>query len=218
MVHVLPPVDRSTFASRFGSELGQNLDEGLTKGFDTAKENKQQVEQLQRENEAFKKLGFDLSGIEDPKMRQLYLSESLKGKRAETESLAKKNEGIQPLLAAKERVARMRDIGKKNNLGWGSNFYSLISPETRKDMGEYETLGNSLIQFASNIPIRNRVEFEKLAGHISDPTISDSEREGILNAMERIIEDSLNGEIPEKESNVNEPKKQKRPILSFMRE
>lgn len=73
MVHVLPPVDRSTFASRFGSSLGQNLGEGAAKGFDTS-----------RENAALKKRGIDVSGIEDPETRAQIIAHELaygRGKR-----------------------------------------------------------------------------------------------------------------------------------------
>ncbi len=69
----------------------------------------------------------------------------------------------------------------------------MFGGETAKHRGEYQTLGNSLISYASNIPIRNRQEFEKLAGHIGDPNITDAEAEGILDGLERIINNSLSG-------------------------
>ena len=92
----------------------------------------------------------------------------------------------------------MRNLRKKGNLGRASGLAGFFGGETSRDRGSYQTLGNSLISYASNIPIRNRQEFEKLAGHIGDPNITDEESMGILDALERIIQGSLNQyEIPE---------------------
>lgn len=119
----------------------------------------------------------------------------LEGKLKGSEDLNKKQkdlkENLEPLIGAKDALDQMKLLRKKGNLGRGSNVLGFFGGETAKDRGEYETLGNSLIQYATNIPIRNRIEFEKLAGHLSDPDITDSEAEGILNAMERIIDNSM---------------------------
>ena len=44
---------------------------------------------------------------------------------------------------------------------------------------------------ASSIAIRNQMEFETLSSQLYDPSLSDDAREGVLNAMERIIGQSL---------------------------
>lgn len=65
------------------------------------------------------------------------------------------------------------------------------SPEGVKARSEYERLGKALISMASNIPIRNRQEFETLAHGLIDPTLSREEIEGALNGMEKIIKGQL---------------------------
>ena len=113
-------------------------------------------------------------------------------KKAGTKKATEANEKIRPLKGALQIVNKMRAIRKKGNLGIGASAIGLWGGETAKDVGSYQTLGNSLISFASTIPIRNKVEFEKLAGHLSDPNITDKEAEGILNEMETIINNSIN--------------------------
>ncbi len=104
-------------------------------------------------------------------------------------------------------IARMRELGTKGNLGRGSNFYRVFGGETAKDAGEYEQLGKSLIQLSTNIPIRNRQEFETLAHNLYNSSLPDSEREGILNALESIIKGNLG----------SENKDSRPPLSSFMR-
>jgi len=81
-------------------------------------------------------------------------------------------------------------LRKKGNLGVGSS-YSLF-PKTQKDVGEYTQLAKSLIQLSTNIPIRNQIEFETLAGDLINPNITDAHAEGTLNAMEKILQGHLN--------------------------
>jgi hypothetical protein len=93
----------------------------------------------------------------------------------------------QQLNAGLQTVKEMRDIGKKNNLGIGTGIRQVFSSEAAKDAAQYEQLGKSLIPLASTITIRNRQEFETLAHKLFDPSIRDSARSGILDAMENII-------------------------------
>jgi hypothetical protein len=109
---------------------------------------------------------------------------------------------------------QMRDIRKKGNLGRGSSYTKFFGGEPAKDFGKYQRLGKSLIQFSSNIPIRNRQEFEVLAEDLYDPTISDDEAEGVLEAMEIIIKKSLN---PTESIDIKESKNEKPPLSSFQR-
>lgn len=103
-----------------------------------------------------------------------------------------------------QTVKEMRDIRKKGNLGVGSNITKMFGGETAKDFGTYEQLGKSLIQLSTNIPIRNRIEFETLAEKLYDPTILDKEAEGVLDAMENILNRSLIEDESEVVKNVNE--------------
>lgn len=128
------------------------------------------------------------------KLQSEQQGEKLRGKQ-EQELQSK----LAPLIGAKSSIDKMRQLREKGNLGRGSSVFGFFGGDTAKERGEYQTLGNSLIQFASSIPIRNRQEFEKLAGHIGDPSITDSEAEGVLNAMEKLIEDSASQYLPQNE-------------------
>lgn len=66
MTILLPAVERK-------KTLGQKLSQGLGRGLDIASQFAQESQQnklMQQENEAVKKMGFDLTGISDPKSRQ----------------------------------------------------------------------------------------------------------------------------------------------------
>lgn len=143
---------------------------------------------------AIEKFGFqkELEEIKSKNKREIEnLKTGRKAKENEEKFIKEKSEKIEPLKSALDRVQKMKSIRAKNNLGRGSSIYGAFGGETAKDIGAYETLGNSLIQYATNIPIRNRTEFEQLAGKISDPYITNAEAEGILNELEGIINDSL---------------------------
>ena len=104
-----------------------------------------------------------------------------------------RNQKIAPLESALDTVNEMREIRKKGNLGRGSSIIGFSGGETARDRGKYEQLGKSLIQYATNIPIRNKLEFETLAERLYDASITDAEAEGVLDAMESIIQKSLKG-------------------------
>jgi len=196
--------------------FGQKLSAGVGRGLDIGSQMMQQHQQQQADQQKKQAIAQLLGqGSENlpPELQKLMYESMQKGEFAESDAarkfqyeselqrqkfehdnktkadeLAGKNqEKIAPLQNALESINQMRNIRKKGNLGFGSSVKGIFGGATAKDRGEYETLGNSLIQFASNIPIRNKVEFEKLAGRISDPSITDKEAEGILNSMEKII-------------------------------
>lgn len=104
-----------------------------------------------------------------------------------------REEKIAPLETALETIDEMRKLRQKGNLGRGSGIIGLAGGETARDRGKYEQLGKSLIQYATNIPIRNQLEFETLAERLYDASITDAEAEGVLDAMENIIQNSLRG-------------------------
>lgn len=171
---------------------------------------------MAQEDEDAKRLGLDLSGIRDPKKREKAFELALQGQHQselqkqkfgfEKELLGEKQnlenekasqnfrmeqqQKLIPYQNALDSVDRMLELRNEGKLGIGSSKFSYLpwfGAETARAKGEYQTLGNSLIQFATNIPIRNKVEFEKLAGHISDPDITDEEAKGILEALKNII-------------------------------
>lgn len=111
--------------------------------------------------------------------------------KKEDKTKIQQDEKIESVKGGISTVQKMRDIRKKGNLGFGSNITKYLSNDALKDFGQYEQLGKSLIQQSTNIPIRNRQEFETLAHKLYDPTILDAEAEGILDALEKILSDNL---------------------------
>jgi hypothetical protein len=219
MVQIIQENKRPSFGQKFSNAVGVGLDIGSQMmQQNEAKKINQQANQM-----ASELLGFDTSGL-DPKAREQLIIQAFKQQGAENlqsgkfkqeaEALrGKKEEQLLPLQGAMDTLNRMKVLRKKGNLGIGSTYSPFEG--TRREAGEYEQLGKSLIQYATNIPIRNRIEFETLAENLYDPTITDAKAEGILNAMERIIKNSLesSGEesMPSKSSN------DQRPALSSFR-
>lgn len=205
-----------TLGERFGTAFG-NVARGLSEGIPNLLQGKQRQ---QEEMALGKSLGLDNIGNLDPQLRSALLQQAQRGQQAENiermrdmsrqeiEKLRashkqeieeikgekgeqENKENIVNLQGALQRLDRMRDIRAKGNLGFGSTAFSYFGGKTAKDKGEYEQLGKSLIQYASTIPIRNRLEFETLAGELINANLTDAESEGVLNAMERILNDSL---------------------------
>lgn len=106
-------------------------------------------------------------------------------------NLEEKKEKEKPFESALKTIQEMRSIGRKGNLGRGSSLVGFFGGETAKDKGKYEQLGKSLISMASTIRITNRPEFETLSKDLFDSSLPDDAREGILDAMELIIKNSL---------------------------
>ena len=210
MIQVLPAA--KTFGGEFAKALGGGAGKGFSESNDTQQRLKQEKLQEERENT---KLQLQHQ-MNKELQQQKYEFESEKAGRKLREE---KEANIAPLQGAMDTLNRMKALRKKGNLGIGST-YSLFG-ETRKEAGEYEQLGKSLIQYATNIPIRNRIEFETLAENLYDPTTTDAKAEGILNAMERIITNSLQSSGFEgstsqnKTSNGSTGNNQRPPLSSF---
>lgn len=201
------------FAQGIGRGLSGESQNNLVQQFSQMMQQKQ-MEQKQAKDlaQADKMLeqnyGIKLSGIKDPKIRESIISESLRGKnKKEIEGLKynkKTKEDEEKSLSLEQgfdTLNRMREIRKKGNLGRLSGTIGKLHAETRKDRGEYEQLGKSLIQLSTNIPIRNKLEFETLAEKLYDPDITDSEAQGVLNAMERLLKGQSKNKEKIKNSN-----------------
>ena len=145
----------------------------------------EQARRQMLENEQLSQLlGKDISGVQDPSLKREILKSGL-------QTAAKNAPRLNQLQSGLSTIQRMREINKKGGLGRGSKFTAQFDEGINKRRGEYEQLGKSLISLASTIPIRNKAEFETLAENLYDPSIPDAKREGILDAMERIIEQGL---------------------------
>ena len=169
--------------------FGQKFAGGINKGLQFL----QSEQTINAQNEALKKADFaDLIGL-PPELQKIGFEQRLKDQRPNKEQQEKK-EKFTELQGAMDRLNQMIALRKKGNLGKGIPFLNASGspfPETRRDAGSYAQLGKSLIQYATTIPIRNKIEFETLADDLYDPDISDAYAEGVLNRMIEIIQDSM---------------------------
>lgn len=79
MVQVLQPAKpKKTFAQKLNQGVGAAL-ETATKYYEENKENEALKARIDQENQFLKSQGHDISGINNEKLRQLYLAESLRG-------------------------------------------------------------------------------------------------------------------------------------------
>jgi len=157
-----------------------------TMGIEEFKATQQKLKaEKEQESAEFEERKRSTGKSEEQRDRQLDIMEN---KAIKTHARAATDDQIK---AGIQTVKEMRDIGKKGNLGVGTGIRKVFSGEAAKDAGTYEQLGKSLIQLSTTIPIRNKLEFETLAEKLYDPSIRDAEREGILDAMENILNRSL---------------------------
>jgi hypothetical protein len=225
MVQILPAIQRPRKKS-----FGEQLSAGVGGALDVYEEhyNEQQKNKaLQSEAEQLKSVhDIDVAGL-SPEMRKLVVSEKLRGLNAQNlEKTRNANRPYKPSaeeLKNKEKalgynnalktISKMEDINKKGNLGIGTSFRQAIDPDARRDAGEYEILGKSLISFVSDIPIRNKVEFEEMAHSLYDPSLSDAKRKGILDGLRFRLEEAL-GEYSQNPESTDQDRP---PLESFMR-
>jgi hypothetical protein len=159
----------------------------------------EEIKKAARKKENQEKLEF-----EETKRRNLateaIADKNIVAKAQNIATTAKKEEKVNNIKSGIQTLKEMKDIGAKGNLGIGTGVRKVFSGEAAKDAAQYEQLGKSLIQLSTNIPIRNRQEFETLAHNLYDPSLRDSAREGILNALESILTRSLQAEESGEES------------------
>ena len=206
MVQIIQPA-RGGYGGRQAEKFAEdnkNFASELMQNHQQSQERRQQQQNNFASNQmASKLLGYDTSGLNEKTRDQLIVdkfrqigAENLQNSKAEQAAKdlqGKKDrenqEKLVPLQGALSSVKEMQGLRKKGNLGTGATYSPFSS--TRKDAGAYATLGKSLIQYVSSIPIRNQKEFEAMSHDLMDPNITDAYAEGVLNKMEKIINDSM---------------------------
>jgi hypothetical protein len=88
-------------------------------------------------------------------------------------------------------------------IGTGRNLGSTWSSEGQRVRAEYKQLGKALVQAAAPLKITNKAEFLHYAEDLEDPNRNLEDIEGSLNALERIIRNSL-GEHGNQQSNASQ--------------
>ena len=175
----------------------------------------QQQQQSDQQSQLAQGLGLEQFSKQNPEML-LKIAELQNKQAGQVNQQEEKNKNLNSALS---RIQSMRDIGARGRLGVGSGIKKLFGGKTAMDYAQYEQLGKSLISFVSPILIRNKAEFEVLAGKLYDPTQTDAAREGILKGLEEIINDNLGGlQNSNGQQNQQQNKnKQKRPLESFQK-
>jgi hypothetical protein len=192
MVQVLER--KPSFGEQMARGGGQALGSALTGGVEGYMQKK--------ENEALKEqLGIDLAGINDPDMRKQIIGNMLKGQSPdERKQIAAAQEGLETVKRQKERLASGH-LGPKIAIAPGTtgrNWGSTFSKEGKKVRAAYEQAGKELIQLASTLPIRNKEEFKTLGHKLYDPELDQKEIEGILEEMEKHIQDAYDSLVPKR--------------------
>lgn len=147
------------------------------------------VTQMQK----FAKLSPERQSVLSPLMTQL-----VKTQQQQAASTAKAAEKRAPIEGALKTISRQRELLKSGHLGSKTGtlvespkMLHVLSGEGRKARAEYERLGKSLIGLASNLPIRNQIEFQILAEGLHDPSMTQAQIEGNLDAMELMLQNKL---------------------------
>lgn len=121
----------------------------------------------------------------------------------------------QATAKAKSLIGRQREIlatghlgPKISLLGTSRKTGSTFSAEGQALRAEYSRIGKALIQQASTLVIRNKPEFEVLAEDLYDTSKTNEQIKGILDGLERIIEEET-GEpssvpVPKGENSIRE--------------
>lgn len=209
MVKILDPVPRQrSLLDRFSDAMQAGVSSGAEFAGAMSSQRQQRESQQAEDDSISNLIGRDISGIRDPKIRQSLVTEALKGQMQSQQKAI-------PYQAGLETIKEMREIRKRGNLGRFSEFTGFFGGDTARDRGNYEQLGKSLISLASTIPIRNQKEFETLAKDLYNPSLTDAQADGILNAMESIISRSMGQGIGMQSDQTREQSKERPPLSSF---
>jgi len=242
MLQIIPAApQKQSFGSQLGLSLGSGISQGAQQHFKNkmAKEaeeaqHQRDLQKLRLQGEQQKELQREKYGFEENILgRKQEQQQQIQNQKLESEMLdsfnkasEEKKQKLYPFISGLQTLEAMRGISDRENIGRGSSALGFFGGETARDIGEYETLGKSLISLASNIPIRNKAEFETLAGSLFDASLPKSKREGILSAMEDIIkrnmhqyltggEESFFSQPDESVYKSGQPTKQRKPLTAF---
>lgn len=118
------------------------------------------------------------------------LAQQMELEKHKAKSLAgatKQLEKVKLMEGALDTVGRMREL--LSSAGPSNYISGLFPGETQRSRGELARLGTSLISLVSQgVTIRNQKEFETFSKVITDPNSNQSELEGALDAIQRILE------------------------------
>jgi len=156
-IQILPAVTKGpTFLESLGMGLGSGLEQGVDRFIEKR--------QMEAENEQLKQMGIDLSGIADPKMRQVALGEMLKGqeKRKLFEEKKKSfadifNQGQQGRSSVPDQLAGKQQPTKDMGID-----PSQFTTEQVLEAGMLDPTVGRLMQHAQDVERRETTEAKKM--------------------------------------------------------
>lgn len=231
------------FGSQLGKALGAGLSEGLSSGLNQMLQQKQRKSALSGLKPFAQKLGatdeewdeIANSGVEPQVLSHLmgqlgqqqakFQAQEAKVRAQEAKVEEQKKEKLAPLKKGLSIVKRQEELLETGKLGpkFGGlaqkpKLLEASSKKGQRARSEYEQLGKSLISLGSNIPIRNQSEFNTLAEKLYDPTLNEAEIRGTLDAMRRIITESLKEEGERAESTQEQKSEEKSDEFVMMKD
>lgn len=146
-------IDEARKKPKFLDQLLTGVQKAGTEGIPQVAQHLMGQRQMQGENQQIKNLiGQDLSGIQDPKMRQQIVNNLLKGQQA----AANKPNTDQAAHALNEMEAM---IGK-TGVGMGGGFSSVFLGESRHNRGKFESLQAAVLPLFKSMFPRGMTEKE----------------------------------------------------------
>lgn len=108
----------------------------------------------------------------------------------------KKEEQTAPVRAALSTAKDLRDVLENNYYSYGP-FAGRINQtsDAREARQQIVTLGNSLLQNAFKLTIRNQKEFDAAMKSLTDPTSTYSKNIGAVNALEKMLKAQLESDL-----------------------
>ncbi len=200
MVQIIPEIQRRP-------SMGQRLNQGIGRGLEVGSQLYQkhlQEQALQQENEASKRLGIDLSGIQDPKMRQEAISYALQGRREEENAarnfknqsqLQKEKYGfeseLESLKAGSKNQKQSAEEEEKNRVkGVGQQAFNGLANLLRKGNVGFGSDLISKLPFAKETP-RDIGEFSSLTGGLESMLVDMVSRGTLSNTRFNYITENL---------------------------
>lgn len=207
--------DQPSFASRLAGGATNAAGE-FGKAFLEEKLGQRQQQQLMRAQEdenrrLLEETGLNLSGIRDPKTRQLILAEQLKGQRKESEMHDVKRRAQSSLDSAAKLL-------RQGNLGLGSNIRShLHGGQTAEDYGQFQSAMGGLEAILVDMVSRGTLSNARFK-YITEtllPTPNDRERtiKGKLTQLAELLD--LDPSALTGQSNMQKGMEKRPPLTSF---
>ena len=180
----------------FSSAIGSSFKRGISKAFENLKQKglqEQQQKNLIAENEAAKRFGLDLSGITDPKLRQIAFQEKIQElvKSAETEKkqsfLREIMQGKRPDLPSLETIEGIKPTREPTEIG---------EKEYREPFSEGQILAASLQDpnLSRTMTESNKAALKEFTESKRQVSESFKENEPYINKTYDQYEDSLRRE------------------------